>query len=176
MRLQCTMNAHSSYKRCVTRHFARIGIFCEFRESEIYSTTNKSNIYKSEDFELCRFAFQYDDNLENWQDSGFSIWQTFTSEKLHDNQSSVRYCWQMHSEFVPCIYKNGCVWLNYGPHLIPFIPMHYLDDILLGCGFNFLVLSWFDRFDRMLFWKYLQKQHSISYYIGFAITFINQYL
>jgi hypothetical protein len=63
----------------------------------------------------------------------------------------------------------------------------YVPDSVLVAGYRgiffirFLVLSWFDRGDRMIFWKYLYTHYlcnkSVDYFICMQlVAFVNQYL
>jgi hypothetical protein len=81
-------------------------------------------------------------------------------------------CWKMHSGFtiftslldssLYCLYATETIEKWYSPYSqrVPWPP--YIESIVLGLNeaHRFLVLPWFDRLERMIFWKYLTEFYS----------------
>jgi hypothetical protein len=163
--------------RATERFFARAGIFkYGFSAYNNYFKLETSNIYKEpSEHKLRRMKLK-------WQHGFISTLLDncdFISEVRDEDINIIPFmfdCWKSHSEFVvyfymtvpPHFYIEKITESNPGGDGEPFYP----DDrytfrcspencCYLGqynpCLYHYLILPWFDRVDRMIFWKCLTR-------------------
>jgi hypothetical protein len=163
----CTELDLNLSRRWATRHFARIGSLSEFYCEDYNFTAKRSNVYMCEETKiLYRVTTDF-----CWKWHHYSLTVNLHSElfkcKLlvpltYSRCDHASKCWVIHSNFVIYIIIGTAHLREINVYNWEYSALHcspYIDDSVLEVDveehYTYLVLPWFDRFDRMNFWKFL---------------------
>jgi hypothetical protein len=169
----------------IRRYFARIGVFnrCVDSWNEDVFEAKKWNLFEiqQEKFPLHRLQMKYDNTsgltVQMRVDNGCDF---LCNPRFHfvedcSNTTSVVDCWKFVSEFIIRIesfffpaYRTTTVALESVNDVEPALETEHIENRILygrflNCRvFQCLILSWFDRIDRMKFWKCWRKNFTFD--------------
>jgi hypothetical protein len=179
--------------RSFKQYFAKMGVHRQIytsSPSSVLCWTRKSNIYceytknarpKRIVFDSTEYAGVIGHFAENWFEH---FWlRVFEESCCHID--SVLECWKIYSNYAVCKNTIGLYLMNIR-RLSRTAKPFYLDNCLSvveqelsGVSnyitANIMTLPWFDRLNRMIFWKMLILTNSLCNFNP-LILFVNQYL
>jgi hypothetical protein len=170
--------------KLIERYFGRTSAFDTFNHNSITFSRIKSNIYRNEStggVHRMTLLWHWHWLMRvNCDDRMMPFCIQFVSDIVRSNSSTVLKAWKVFSSNITICYdssryygsKRQC-YLRYSKYMLdepllddPFIDTRHLCfDYEHDCS----VLSWFDRADRMIFWKHLES-NSILYNLTSSFT------
>jgi hypothetical protein len=182
--LRCRDNLNS--KLCastILKYFVRIGLMTISPHSTL-SKPIRHNIYKKgppgKSFRLALIYRHFPGRVLLVRgDSVTNLYDTTPLFLPSDwNFSSVLECWRIYSLFeihsiYECFRLRSCVYESGANMSCSSDFDHRIFGTRIDHAERYLVLSWFDRIDRMLFWKLILRLH---HHCSTLCVFINEYL